>query len=45
MAKSNFDFNQIDHNQSFHTNEFKFTIMLIVTVLVEKPCFCKNEWD
>jgi hypothetical protein len=39
-AKFSFDFNQIEHNQSFHTNEFKFTIILIVMLLVEKPCFC-----
>jgi len=33
------DFNQIEHNQSFHKNGLEFIINLIIMPLVKKPCF------
>jgi hypothetical protein len=38
-----FHFSQIKHIQSFQTNGLEFTIIIIMTLLVEKPCLCNSD--
>jgi len=38
-----FDFSQIKHIESFQTNGLEFTIFIIMTLPVEKPCFFNSD--
>ncbi len=38
-----FDFSQIKRILSFQTNGLEFTIIIIMTLLAEKPCFCNSD--